>query len=126
MNVPVKRAALGLAGMFVRMRADSALAHHSFARFDADRQVKLQGTVHEFERTNPHASVIGKDARRMGHRDQRSEWLSAPGWQPRTLASGMPVTLTIHPRRDGTNGGQFMDVTLPGGAVMGLVTTPSQ
>jgi hypothetical protein len=31
----------------------------------------------------------------------------------------MPVTVSIHPLRDGTNGGQFVEVTLPGGTRMG-------
>ena len=33
----------------------SALAHHSFAMFDAEKDVTLQGTVKEFEWVNPHA-----------------------------------------------------------------------
>ena len=31
-----------------------ALAHHSFAMFDADKTVTMTGTVKEFEWTNPH------------------------------------------------------------------------
>ena len=30
-------------------------AHHSFAMFDATKNVTLQGTVKEFEWTNPHS-----------------------------------------------------------------------
>jgi hypothetical protein len=40
------------------------------------------------------------------------------GWQPKTLTPGMPVTTIIHPLRDGTNGGQFMEITLPDGTVI--------
>jgi hypothetical protein len=36
----------------------------------------------------------------------------------------MPVTLTIHPLKDGTNGGQFMDITLPDGTTMSAVGPP--
>jgi hypothetical protein len=32
-----------------------ASAHHSFAMFDAEQTVTLQGTVKEFEWTNPHS-----------------------------------------------------------------------
>jgi hypothetical protein len=82
MDVPLKRAALGLAGVVVGMHPVYALAHHSFARFDADRQVKLQGTVHEFQWTNPHApGHLGRRPERtraaMGHRDEWSQWLGA-------------------------------------------------
>jgi hypothetical protein len=30
----------------------------------------------------------------------------------------MPITLTIHPLRDGSNGGQFLTATLPDGRQM--------
>src|SRR5882762_2941017 len=33
----------------------SAFAHHSFAMFDQQQTVTVQGTVKEFEWTNPHA-----------------------------------------------------------------------
>jgi hypothetical protein len=41
------------------------------------------------------------------------------GWKPKTLTPGMPVSVTIHPLRDGTNGGQFLTVKLPDGTQMG-------
>jgi hypothetical protein len=42
------------------------------------------------------------------------------GWKPKTLTPGMPVTLTIHPLKDGTHGGQFMAVKLPDGTQLGV------
>jgi Family of unknown function (DUF6152) len=41
------------------------------------------------------------------------------GWKPKTLTPGMPIKLVIHPLKDGTHGGQFMQVTLPDGTVIG-------
>jgi hypothetical protein len=41
------------------------------------------------------------------------------GWKPKTLTPGMPVTTIIHPLRDGTNGGQLLEITLPDGTVIG-------
>ena len=35
----------------------TALAHHSFAMFDRDKEVTLVGTVREFQWTNPHAFI---------------------------------------------------------------------
>jgi hypothetical protein len=40
------------------------------------------------------------------------------GWMSKTLTPGMPITLTIHPLRDGSNGGQFLTATLPNGRQM--------
>jgi hypothetical protein len=37
----------------------------------------------------------------------------------------MPVKMEIHPLRDGTNGGQFLDITLPDGTHMGRGAAPA-
>jgi hypothetical protein len=129
MGDPMKRRAFGLAGALLLIGIFlpgmvPALAHHSFARFDGDRQVTLQGTVHEFQWTNPHAWVI-LTVDRKGRAEQWAIEMNGPnglarqGWRPKTLTPGMPVRLTIHPLRDGTNGGQFVEITLPDGTTMG-------
>jgi hypothetical protein len=140
MDDPVKCPVLGLAGVAPLPGAALLLgvlllgaplvgtvpasAHHSFARFDADRQVTLQGTVQEFQWTNPHAWVI-LTVDRKGRAEQWAIEMNGPnglarqGWRPKTLTPGMPVRLTIHPLRDGTNGGQFVEITLPDGTIMG-------
>jgi hypothetical protein len=145
MDDPVKCPAPGLAGVApllgvlslgslllgsLLLGAMPALAHHSFARFDADRQVTLQGTVQEFQWTNPHAWVI-LTVDRKGRAEQWAIEMNGPnglarqGWRPKTLTPGMPVRLTIHPLRDGTNGGQFVEITLPDGTVMGGTSVES-
>ena len=50
---------LGLAGIAATIAAP-ALAHHSFAMFDAGQIKSVQGTVKEFKWTNPHALSIWK------------------------------------------------------------------
>jgi hypothetical protein len=97
--------------------------------FDATKTTELQGTVKEFQWTNPHAWImltVQKDG-------QPQEWaiemngpggLARQGWRPKTLTPGMPVKLMIHPLKDGTNGGQFMEVTLPDGNVLGRGAPP--
>jgi Family of unknown function (DUF6152) len=121
--------ALVLASIIVGMSAISARAHHAFARFDSEREVTLEGTVKEFQWTSPHAWIM-LTVDRKGH---PQEWaiemngtsgLAREGWQPRTLTPGMPVTATVHPLRDGTNGGQFLKITFPDGTVFGRASTP--
>ena len=116
---------LGLAGIAVAIYASPAFAHHSFAMFDANQTTALEGSVKDFQWTNPHAWImltVAKD----GQAEQ--QWaiemagpigLARQGWRPKTLTPGMPVKVLIHPLRDGTNGGQFMEVTLPDGTVLG-------
>ena len=47
--------AAGLATMTAAAGIGSAAAHHSFAMFDADKTVTMQGTVTQFEWVNPHS-----------------------------------------------------------------------
>jgi hypothetical protein len=103
----------------------AALAHHSFAMFDADQKTTLSGTVKEFQWVNPHAWIFVMVPNPDGQLDQWAVELMGPGglsrqgWNPKTLAPGMEVKLTIHPLRDGSNGGQFVGLTLPDGTQLG-------
>jgi hypothetical protein len=45
--------------------------------------------------------------------------IARQGWTAKTLTPGMDVKVTIHPLRDGTNGGQFMGVVLSDGTQLG-------
>jgi hypothetical protein len=96
----------------------------AFPRFDSERTVALQGTVSEFEWTNPHALLMltVEENGRPEHwtiEMNGESGLARQGWTPKTLTPGMPVRAIIHPLRDGTNGGQLLEVMLPGGTVLG-------
>jgi hypothetical protein len=99
-----------------------ASAHHSFAMFDANKNVTLQGTVKEFEWTNPHSWL------RVMVVDQATGkpvlWaleLSSParlttmGMHSDSVKVGDVVSVSFHPMKDGTRGGQFIQAVLPGG-----------
>src|ERR1700720_1064085 len=58
LEAPMSFKALGLAGIAAAMCAMPAAAHHSFAMFDASKQVTVAGTVKEFQWTNPHAFIL--------------------------------------------------------------------
>ncbi|HEY7299383.1 MAG TPA: DUF6152 family protein [Xanthobacteraceae bacterium] len=127
----MKAKLLALAGIIVAVPMTPVKAHHAFARFDSDREVTLRGTVKEFQWTSPHAWIL-LTVDREGRPEQwaiemsASSGLAREGWQPRTLTPGMAVTATIRPLRDGTNGGQFLGVTLPDGTVLGRAAAPSK
>ena len=99
-----------------------AFAHHSFAMFDAQQTVTLQGTVKEFEWTNPHAWL------RVMVNDEKTGtpllWaleLSSPsrlvtmGMRADSVKPGDTVSVTFHPMKNGSRGGQFLQAVLPGG-----------
>ena len=102
-----------------------AFAHHSFAMFDADKSVTMTGVVKEFEWTNPHVwlrVMVNDDA---GMPRQWALEMGAPGqqsrigWKPDSVKPGDKVTVTIHPLKDGSRGGQFVSAVLPDGQRLG-------
>ncbi len=121
----MKFKALGLAGIAIAMYTIPAFAHHSFAMFDADKKMTLEGTIKEFQWTNPHSWILINVPNAAGQPEQWAIELGAPGglarqgWVPKTLTPGMKVTAVIHPLKDGTHGGQYMAVTLPDGTTKG-------
>ena len=114
--------AIALAGA-VALLAVPAAAHHSFAMFDQKKVMTLEGTVHEFQWTNPHA-FIELDVQGGGKTIRWSIELNSPnnlkrqGWNRTALKAGDKVTLRMNPLRDGHPGGLFLDVRLPGGKVL--------
>lgn len=114
-----------LAAVASTMWVGPALAHHSFAMFDAAKTMTMTGTVKEFEWTNPHVwlRIMVDDA--GGTPRQWALEMGAPGqqtrvgWKPDSVRPGDKVTVTIHPLKDGSRGGQFMTAVLPSGQQLG-------
>lgn len=110
--------------LLVSVGAPSA-AHHSGSMFDDRNPVTLEGTVRDFQWTNPHCyiqlAVTGPDGR-----DQ--EWsleMGAPiylyrlGWRPSTLKPGQKITARAFPLRSGKPGGLVQVVHDEAGQVLG-------
>jgi Family of unknown function (DUF6152) len=104
--------------------AAPALAHHSFAMFDRDKEVVLTGTVREFQWTNPHAFIEVDVPGEKGVAEKWSVEMNSPnnltrqGWKSSMLKAGDKVSVTINPLRDGKKGGLFVSVVLPDGKVI--------
>ena len=102
-----------------------AVAHHSFAMFDRDKEVTLTGTVREFQWTNPHAFIEvdvpadkGSSAEKWSVEMNSPNNLTRQGWKSSMLKPGDKVSVTINPLRDGKKGGLFVAVVLPDGKVI--------
>ena len=103
--------------------AGPAAAHHAFAMFDANREVMLDGTVKEFQWTNPHTWVqlLVKDS--SGKEVEWSIEGSSPnnlarfGWTRNSLKSGDHVQAVVHPLKDGSIGGSLVKITVNGQVV---------
>jgi hypothetical protein len=100
-----------------------ATAHHSAAQFDFGQRVTVEGTVKEFNVTNPHtwAVVELKDDKR-GTRDAQFEGHSAShfyraGYTKDMVKVGDKIAILIAPRRDGEDGGFIQAFTVNGKTV---------
>ncbi|HTW37899.1 MAG TPA: DUF6152 family protein [Steroidobacteraceae bacterium] len=95
------------------LSAAPATAHHSFAMFDQKRTLVLEGTVTQFQWTNPHVWIEMQVADPSGN---SAKWgvectsvniLKRQGWHHDSLHPGDRVKLVLRPLRDGSHGGQL-------------------
>ena len=86
-----------------------AIAHHSFAaEYDANKPIKLTGTVTKIEWTNPHCYFYIDVKTETGKVDSWALELGNPnallrnGWTPNTVKIGEEVTVEGTRAKDGT------------------------
>jgi hypothetical protein len=90
-----------------------ASAHHSFAMFDAENPVELNGVVTDFKFTSPHAFIMMKVVAQDGSNAVWSlEGVSASslvrdGWSSKTLKAGDEIKAKVTPLRSGAPGGAW-------------------
>ena len=117
------RAAVAILAGGLALAAAPALAHHSFAMFDQKKVMTLEGTVHEFQWTNPHA-FIELDVNAGGRNQRWSIELNSPnnltrqGWRRTSLKTGDKISVRIAPLRNGNTGGLFLDLKKADGKVL--------
>src|SRR5687767_7146329 len=104
--------------------ADRAFAHHSFAMFDSEHQIKISGTVTKFEWMNPHIYVHitgneeGKPAKAWTIEGASPGILNRVGWKFNAVKAQDKVTMVIAPLRSGEPGGLLKLIKLPDGRVL--------
>lgn len=100
-------------------------AHHSGNMFDSQKEVVLDGTIKEFQWTNPHIwiQVLVPDAK-----GTPVEWsveggspnlVGRQGWKRNSFKPGDKVVMKIRPMRNGDPGGSFVSATFPDGRTLG-------
>ena len=99
----------------------SAQAHHSFAMFDHDHQIKIAGTVTHFQWTNPHVYIDLDSTNDQGELKHYTIECANPGildrvgWKFNMIKAGDKITTIIAPLRTGEAGGLLKQVTLADG-----------
>ena len=112
-----------LASLAITLAVLPAAAHHSFAMFDQKKVMTLEGTVHEFQWTNPHAFIeldvdSGARAQRWAIELNSPNNLTRQGWRRTSLRAGERITVRIAPLRSGQTGGLFLDLRKADGTVL--------
>ena len=113
-------ASLSLA-LLVSVFSLSTQAHHSFAMYDSTKLVTVDGTVTNFQWTNPHVLLWVTGSATTG--EAPTLWtvelptspgnLKRMGWSKHSLKGGDKVLVELNPLRDGKHGGSFKKATLP-------------
>lgn len=114
---------LGLTlGTLILLTAASGYAHHSFAGYEPQLQVKLSGIVTDFKWANPHVYI------RMDSVDKEKgatrNWLiecanpgilNRVGWKFNMLKVGDEITVIVSPLRNGEPAALLKQITLSDG-----------
>jgi hypothetical protein len=116
------------AALALTVAGSAAQAHHSFAMFDMTKQVTVNGTVKQFQWTNPHAYIQLVARNDAGQDVEWSLEMGAPmylyarGWRPSSLKAGMRVSVILNPLRNGKPGGVVREVSTADGKQIGKNT----
>ena len=102
--------------------AAPVIAHHSFAgEFDANKRVKIKGTVVKMEWVNPHSwihiDVTGPDGKveRWTVEGGAPNALIRRGWTKNSLPYGIEIIVEGFQAKDGANRANGLDITFPDG-----------
>jgi hypothetical protein len=105
--------------------SNAALAHHSFAMFDHENQIRVEGTVTEYKWQNPHVYIwlTAPDAK-----GEMRTWtiecanpgiLNRLGWKFNMIKPQDKITVVIAPLRTGEPGALLKQVKLADGSKFG-------
>jgi Family of unknown function (DUF6152) len=98
-----------------------SFAHHSFAMYDSDHQIKLSGTVMSFDWNNPHVYIELASSDEQGATRGYTVECASPGilnrvgWKFNMIKRGDKITVIIAPLKTGEAGGLLKQITLADG-----------
>ena len=99
-------------------------AHHSYAAFDKDRVVSIQGTVTRWDWTNPHSFLYiavrgpGRATTEWEIESASPSLLRRIGFTATSMKAGDRVTVRLSPHRTRAHFGSLVAIDLPGGKTL--------
>ena len=106
------RNALCAAVTVIALTGAPIYAHHSFAMFDMDKDVKYTGVVVDIK---PGANIDPATVGTWDVEGGSTNIMGRQGWTRATFKAGDPITLVGHPMKDGSKGVSLFYVILPDG-----------
>src|SRR5262245_59794785 len=108
------------AGLVILAMAGSALAHHSFAVYDHNKTLTLNGKVTKFQWSNPHAylDIDVADKGEVKHYTLECtsiNMMQRLGWRSNMVKAGDKVKAVAAPLLNGEPGGLLIELTLANG-----------
>jgi hypothetical protein len=107
-----------LASLALVAASGAASAHHSFAMFDMEHPIEIQGTVKEFKFVSPHTLLI---LQVKGADGVVKDWtleggapgiLVREGMTAKSLKPGDEIKATINPLHSGAEGGSYQPLAI--------------
>jgi hypothetical protein len=95
------------------LSSGAVMAHHSFAMFDQEHPVEVNGVVKDYKYTSPHTFIILDIKDKDGSVESWNleggspSALARDGWTNKSLKPGDELQLTITPLRSGAPGGAW-------------------
>ena len=120
----MRRSVFAVLALGAALVAAPALAHHSTAMFDMQKDVVITGTVKDFQYTNPHSwlYVVGADETgkqgEWGFEGEGPSTLLRAGIKKSSVAPGEKVVVKGHPMRDGRSAAALVSITKTNGEVL--------
>jgi hypothetical protein len=120
------------AALLIAACSSAAFAHHSYAMFDNQKVVQIEGTVKEFRFVNPHSWIVLEVKDASGNISESRIEANGPGylvrfgWKRTSLNPGDSVVVSVNPLRDGAPGGNLLKVTFPDGHELAAKPEPSK
>ncbi len=112
-----------VSGALALVSAQNVFAHHSAAMFDGKKTFTVEGTVKQYQWTNPHGWLYVTFRGSDGVEADYSVELTSPNlllrrsWRPTTFKVGDKVTVVTNPMHDGTPSGRVVSITKADGSV---------
>ncbi len=110
------------------MSVPSLWGHHGLAKFDTENPVTLQGTVTDFQWTNPHAYAYADLKAEKDEKAKLAKWklemgslamlTRFGGWNRDTLKRGDHVTVRGFRAKNGSRYMSLLEVELPNGKTL--------